>query len=72
MLAAANELVWMDGLNTIKMKNSYEEGYDLMVCIKLEFTANPVSSYQGVSTTEDVTTDYGKVVYTLTQDTVIF
>lgn len=59
MLAAANELVYMDGLDTIKMKNNYEEGYDLVVCIKMEFSNNPVSSYKGVTTTEDTTSAYG-------------
>jgi hypothetical protein len=56
----------MDGLDTIKMKNNYEEGYDLLVCIKMGFSNSPVSSYQGVATTEATTDVYDKIVYTLT------
>ena len=75
ILAAANKLVWMDGLNTIYMKNNYEDGYKLKVCIKMEFTNSPASAFKGVSansssadgfsTTDAVTEQFGKVVYSL-------
>ena len=75
ILAAANKLVWMDGLNTIYMKNNYEEGYKLRVCIKMEFTSSPASAFKGVSansssedassSTTAVPEESGKVVYSL-------
>ena len=79
ILAAANKFVYLDGIDSITMKQDVSEGYKLRVCIKMEFTNNAESDSSSVTSLQDTasgsttTSDtVGKVAYTLTQDNIVF